>query len=117
ALSPRYLQRVRDYVHEAGGLLIADEVQAGFGRAGVWWGHVLSDVTPDILTLGKPMAAGYPMAGVVARGDLLDNFRKGEMYFNTFAGNPTACVVAKAVIEILDREQPWRPRKPSDFRR
>lgn len=101
---PGYLQKAMQYVHDAGGLFIADEVQSGFGRTGVWWGHSLSDVVPDIVTLGKPMGAGHPISGVVARGDLIDNFRRSEMYFNTYGGNPVSCAVAKAVIEVIDGE-------------
>jgi 4-aminobutyrate aminotransferase-like enzyme len=99
-----YLQRVYALVCEAGGLLIADEVQAGFGRTGSWWGHEPSSIVPDIVTLGKPMAGGYPVAGLVTRGEILDAYRLREMYFNTFGGNPVACAAALAVLEILERE-------------
>ncbi len=99
-----YMRKVVGHVRDAGGLYIADEVQAGFGRTGEWWGYTSSGVVPDIVTLGKPMGAGYPIAGVVARGELIDNFRRREMYFNTFGGNPVACAVGMAVLEVLEQE-------------
>jgi 4-aminobutyrate aminotransferase-like enzyme len=99
-----YMEKVVGYVRAAGGLFIADEVQSGFGRTGEWWGHSASGVVPDILTLGKPMGAGHPISGVVARGDLVDNYRNHEMYFNTFGGNPVSCAVAREVINVIDDE-------------
>lgn len=100
-----YLRKIVGSVRAAGGVFIADEVQAGFGRTGGWWGHALSGVVPDIITLGKSMGAGYPISGVVARGELLDNFRRSEGYFNTYGGNPVSCAVARAVIEVIDDER------------
>ena len=85
-----YMQKAVSAVRDAGGLYIADEVQSGFGRTGQWWGHAASGVIPDILTLGKPMGAGHPISGVIARGELIDNYRRSEMYFNTFGGNPVS---------------------------
>ncbi|MDX1403413.1 MAG: aminotransferase class III-fold pyridoxal phosphate-dependent enzyme [Woeseiaceae bacterium] len=99
-----YMQKAIGLVRNAGGLYIADEVQSGFGRTGEWWGHMSSAVIPDILTLGKPMGAGHPIAGVVARGELLDNYRRREMYFNTTGGNPVSCAVGKTVLEVIDEE-------------
>lgn len=99
-----YMEKVIGYVHEAGGLFIADEVQAGFGRTGHWWGHMCSGVLPDIVTLGKPMGNGYPISGVVARGELIERFRRSEMYFNTFAGNPVSCAAGLAVLDVIEQE-------------
>lgn len=99
-----YMQKAVGYVRDAGGLYIADEVQAGFGRTGQWWGHTSSGVIPDILTLGKPMGAGHPISGVVARGELLDKYRSREMYFNTYGGNPVSCAVGLAVLEVIEKE-------------
>jgi len=93
------------HVREAGGLYIADEVQSGFGRTGRWWGYEQSGVVPDVVTLGKPMGGGHPISGVVARGELLDNYRRHEMYFNTFGGNPVSCAVAMAVLDVIDDEE------------
>lgn len=99
-----YMEKAIGHVRDAGGVYIADEVQAGFGRTGKWWGYQQSGVVPDIVTLGKPMGAGHPISGVVARGELLDNYRKHEMYFNTFGGNPVSCAVAMAVLDVIDDE-------------
>lgn len=101
---PGYMKKAIRIVREAGGLYVADEVQAGFGRTGDWWGHAASGVTPDILTLGKPMGAGHPISAVVARGELIDRYRQREMYFNTFGGNPVSCAVGLAVIDVIERE-------------
>ena len=103
-IPPAYMEKAMGHVRAAGGLYIADEVQSGFGRTGEWWGHQQSGVVPDIVTLGKPMGAGHPISAVVARGDLLDNYRKHEMYFNTFGGNPVSCAVAMAVLDVIDDE-------------
>ena len=102
---PGYLAKAADVVRAAGGLVIFDEVQSGFGRTGRWWGYEGSDVVPDLVTLGKPMAAGHPVAGVVARGALLDGYRRKEMYFNTFGGNPVSCAAALAVLDVLETER------------
>lgn len=99
-----YMEKAIAYVRNAGGVYIADEVQAGFGRTGEWWGYQQSGIVPDIVTLGKPMGAGHPISGVVARGELLDDYRQHEMYFNTFGGNPVSCAVAMAVLDVIDDE-------------
>jgi 4-aminobutyrate aminotransferase-like enzyme len=101
---PGYLELALEKVHAAGGLFIADEVQAGFGRCGEMWSHQLHGITPDIVTMGKPMANGYPMAAVVTRAELMESFRDAVMYFNTFGGNPVACAAADAVLTILERD-------------
>ena len=103
-IPPGYMEKAIAEVRAAGGLYIADEVQAGFGRVGRWWGHEDSGVIPDIVTLGKPMGGGHPISGVVARGELLDPFRRSQMYFNTYAGNPVSCAAALAVLDIIEQE-------------
>ncbi|MEX2480662.1 MAG: aspartate aminotransferase family protein [Gammaproteobacteria bacterium] len=99
---PGFLNRAVELVHAAGGLFIADEVQAGFGRSGRMWGHQLMGFTPDIVTMGKPMGNGHPIAALVARGDLIEQFRRDVMYFNTFGGNPVSCAVAGAVLDVME---------------
>ena len=99
-----YLQRVMPLIREAGGLYIADEVQAGFGRTGKWWGPTDSGLIPDIVTLGKPMDAGHPLAGLVTRNDLMHEFQEKEGYCNTFGGNPVYCAVGLAVLNVLEGE-------------
>jgi 4-aminobutyrate aminotransferase-like enzyme len=92
-------------IHRAGGVFIADEVQAGFGRTGEgMWGFAWHDVVPDIVTMGKPMGAGHPMAAMAARPDLLAAFGRQARYFNTFGGNPVSCAVGMAVLDILEEE-------------
>jgi 4-aminobutyrate aminotransferase-like enzyme len=69
------------------------------------WGHQLYGVTADIVSLGKPMGNGHPLGGVVARADLLNEFRNASMYFNTFGGNPVSCAAGMAVLDILEQER------------
>jgi len=93
-------------VRKAGGLVIADEVQPGFGRTGTHlWGHQRAGIVPDIVTLGKPMGNGHPVGGVVAGSDTLNAFRKAFRYFNTFGGNPVSCAAALAVLDVLEEER------------
>lgn len=100
-----YMEKAVSHVHDAGGLFISDEVQAGFGRTGKnMWGHQLYDVTPDIITLGKPMGNGHPIAGVITRADLLNEFTQGLFYFNTFGGNPVSCAAGMAVLDVIENE-------------
>jgi 4-aminobutyrate aminotransferase-like enzyme len=92
-------------IRRAGGVIIADEVQPGFGRIGThWWGHEKLGFTPEIVTIGKPMANGHPVAAVVAGHDTVAAFRNAFGYFNTFGGNPVSCAAASAVLEIIDEE-------------
>jgi 4-aminobutyrate aminotransferase-like enzyme len=90
---------------EAGALYIADEVQSGHGRAGdgLWrfpaWG-----VHPDVVTLGKPMGNGHPIAAVVTRADLVDRMAKRTTFFSTFGGNPVACAAGLAVLDVIEEE-------------
>jgi len=99
-----YLERVFATVRAAGGLCIADEVQAGFGRLGTWWGFEAHDVAPDIVTLGKPMANGYPAGAVVSTPAIVSAFAAQTEYFSTFGGNPVACMASLAVLDVIERE-------------
>jgi 4-aminobutyrate aminotransferase-like enzyme len=100
-----FLQRSVAAIHEAGGLFIADEVQAGFGRLGsAMWGFQRHGLTPDIVTMGKPMGNGYPVAAMVAKPDILAPFGAQARYFNTFGGNPVAMAAANAVLEVIAEE-------------
>lgn len=93
-------------VRKAGGLVIADEVQPGFGRTGGhMWGHQKAGIVPDIVTLGKPMGNGHPIGGVIAGADKLNAFRKAFRYFNTFGGNPVSCAAAMAVLDVIESEK------------
>jgi 4-aminobutyrate aminotransferase-like enzyme len=92
-------------IRRAGALLIADEVQPGFGRTGAgMWGFSRHRVVPDIVTMGKPMGNGYPMGGVVTRPDLLSAFIEDVGYFNTFAGSPAAAAAGLAVLDVIAQE-------------
>lgn len=99
-----WLQPTAELVQKSGGVLICDEVQSGFGRTGThFWAHEKMGIVPDIVTLGKPMANGHPVGGVVADADIVGAFRKGYRYFNTFGGNPVSCAAAMAVLEELEQ--------------
>lgn len=101
-----FLTGAAEAVRKAGGLLIADEVQPGFGRTGDnMWGHQHAGIVPDVVTLGKPMGNGHPIAGVVAGSETLNAFRKAFRYFNTFGGNPVSCAAGMAVLEVLEDEK------------
>ncbi len=101
-----YLKNAFQYVRKAGGICIADEVQVGFGRAGShFWAFELQDVVPDIVTLGKPMGNGHPVALVVTTPEIADAFHNGMEYFNTFGGNPVSCAIGKAVLDVIETEQ------------
>ena len=94
-----------DAIHAAGGLYIADEVQSGFGRTGdAMWGFQRHGVLPDLVTMGKPMGNGYPVAGVAGRPDVLAEFGRTSRYFNTFGGNAVAAQAAMAVLDVIQSE-------------
>lgn len=94
-------------VARAEGLLyIADEVQCGFARTGAhMWGFQRHGVQPDLVTLGKPMGNGQPIAGVVARPEVLESFGRSVRYFNTFGGNPVSCAAGQAVLDAIREEK------------
>ena len=101
-----YLERAAGMIRDAGGLFIADEVQAGFGRTGEhFWGFEAHGVVPDIITLGKPMGNGYPVSAMVTRAGILAAFASGASYFNTFGGSQAACAAADAVLDVIEAER------------
>lgn len=92
-------------VRAAGGIVIADEVQPGFGRIGThFWGHQRAGFTPEIVTMGKPMGNGHPVAGVVTERRIMEAFRNTFRYFNTFGGNPVSMAAAQAVLDVIRHE-------------
>ena len=100
-----YLAVVTEKIQAAGGLLIADEVQAGFGRSGSHlWGFTDHGIIPDIVTLGKPVGNGYPLGIVVTSREILDAFVKETELFSTFGGNPVACAAGMAVLDVIENE-------------
>ncbi len=105
-LEPGWLEPTMAAVRKAGGLFIADEVQPGFGRNGThMWGHQRINAQPDIVTLGKPMGNGHPVAGVVTTPEIMAAFRTSIRYFNTFGGNPVSAAAANAMLDVLESEK------------
>lgn len=92
-------------IRDAGGLFIADEVQAGFARTGSkMWGFERHGLVPDLVTMGKPMGNGHPIAAMVSRPDIMERFGREARYFNTFGGNPVACAAAQATLAVIQEE-------------
>ncbi|MAC82446.1 MAG: aspartate aminotransferase family protein [Rhodobacteraceae bacterium] len=103
---PGFLEAGAEAVRIAGGLFIADEVQPGFARTGTsFWGFGRHGVTPDIVTMGKPMGNGFPMAAMATRPELLAVFCREVGYFNTFGGNPVAAAAGHAVLRVIEAEK------------
>ncbi|HEY0218159.1 MAG TPA: aspartate aminotransferase family protein [Afipia sp.] len=96
---------VREVVRAAGGLFIADEVQSGFARSGEkMWGFQRHNVLPDIVTMGKPMGNGFPVAAVALSPGIVDDFGRDTRYFNTFGGNTVAIAAAQATLDVIRDE-------------
>ena len=105
ATPPGYLARAAEIIRAAGGLFVADEVQPGFGRTGRnFWGFEIDELVPDIVTMGKPMGNGHPLAATVTRRELVDAFAEHAHYFNTFGGNPVSCAAGLAVLDVIEQE-------------
>jgi 4-aminobutyrate aminotransferase-like enzyme/Ser/Thr protein kinase RdoA (MazF antagonist) len=103
---PGYLQELVRHFRAAGGLYVADEVQVGYGRSGTHlWGFQANDVTPDFVTLGKPMGNGHPVAAVITRAEIAERFGEETEFFSTFGGNPVACEAGLAVLDVIERER------------
>jgi 4-aminobutyrate aminotransferase-like enzyme len=101
-----YLDAAYRHVRSVGGVCIADEVQVGFGRAGThFWAFETQGVTPDIVTLGKPIGNGHPLGAVVTTPEIAAAFHNGMEYFNTFGGNPVSCAVGLAVLDVIAEEK------------
>ena len=104
-LPPGYLAEAYRHVRAAGGVCIADEVQVGFGRLGThFWGFETQGVIPDVVVMGKPIGNGFPLAAVVTTREIAAAFDNGMEYFATFGGNPVACAVGLAVLDVLRDE-------------
>ncbi len=97
-----FLKKSYKYIKEAGGLCISDEVQVGCGRLGkTFWGFQLHNVIPDIVTIGKPLGNGHPLAAVACTREVADKFANGMEYFNTFGGNPVSCAIGVEVLRTI----------------
>ena len=100
-----YLRELVRRARAAGALYVADEVQAGYGRMGDgFWSFEAAGIVPDIVTLGKPMGNGHPVAAVITRADIVDRFAAETEFFSTFGGNPVACAAAIAVLDVIEDE-------------
>ncbi|MBI5877625.1 MAG: aminotransferase class III-fold pyridoxal phosphate-dependent enzyme [Chloroflexi bacterium] len=105
-LPPGYLTEAYRLTRAAGGVCIADEVQVGFGRVGThFWGFETQGVVPDIVTMGKPIGNGHPLAAVVTTPEIAASFNNGMEYFNTFGGNPVSCAIGLAVLDVIRDER------------
>ena len=105
AHSPGILEPVLKVVHDAGGVFVADEVQCGFARTGShMWGYQRHGVVPDIVSMGKPMGNGYPVAGIAVRPEVASKFGHDMRYFNTSGGNTVAMAAANSTLEVLHDE-------------
>jgi 4-aminobutyrate aminotransferase-like enzyme len=102
---PGFLGPTVAVVRKAGGLILCDEVQPGFGRVGShFWGHDALGFAPDVVTVGKPMANGHPVAACLARPDVMAAFRDAFGYFNTFGGNPVSAAACLATLDVIEEE-------------
>jgi 4-aminobutyrate aminotransferase-like enzyme/Ser/Thr protein kinase RdoA (MazF antagonist) len=100
-----YLQQVYPSIRAAGGVCIADEVQVGCGRVGShFWAFEAHGVVPDILTIGKPIGNGHPLAVVVCTREVADRFANGMEYFNTFGGNPVSASIGLSVLQVIEQQ-------------
>lgn len=104
AASPGYMQALRSLCDQHGWLLMLDEIQAGLGRTGAWFGHEHAGITPDVMTLTKALGNGFPIGACLARGAAADLFSPGQ-HGSTFGGNPLACRVACTVLDVMERER------------
>ncbi len=100
-----FLAEAVEAVRAVGALFIADEVQAGYARLGeAFFGFQRHGLVPDLVTMGKPMGAGHPLAAVAGRPEVLEKFGRTSRYFNTFGGNPVSCAAGMAVLDVIEGE-------------
>jgi 4-aminobutyrate aminotransferase-like enzyme len=104
-LPDNFLAGIYRRVREMGGVCVADEVQTGLGRMGdCWWSFETQALVPDIVTMGKPLGNGHPLAAVVTTREIARQFASGMEYFNTFGGNPVSCAAGLAVLDIIEED-------------
>ena len=99
-----FMQKAATLVRDAGGVVILDEVQAGFCRSGSWWGYEVNECVPDIVAMGKPMGSGYPLSGVGTSPEIAKIFHEKSYYFNTTASTPLQAAVGNAVLDVIEEE-------------
>ena len=103
--APGFLSAATEAIRGSGGVAIADEVQVGFGRVGThMWAFESQNVVPDIVTLGKPIGNGHPMAAVITTKEIALSFDTGMEFFSTFGGNPVSCAIGLAVLDVIEQE-------------
>lgn len=100
-----FMSKAAEMVRKNGGLVIADEVQSGLCRTGVWWGYEKEGFLPDIVSMGKPLGAGVPLSAVVSSRTNVELFREKTRYFNTFASSPLQAAAGNAVLDVLEEEK------------
>lgn len=98
-----FMGKATELAHEEGGLVIADEVQAGYGRTGRWWGYEKTEFLADVVVTGKPMGNGLPIAATASRREFVNAFRAEKDYFNTCAATPLQAAVGMAVLDEIER--------------
>jgi len=103
-VSKEFLLTARELTKSTGALLIADEIQAGFGRTGKWFAYQHYDVQPDVTTVAKPLAGGLPLGAMLCTEEAARAIHPG-MHGTTFGGGPLACAVALAVINAIEQDQ------------
>jgi 4-aminobutyrate aminotransferase-like enzyme len=92
-------------IRASSGVCISDEVQVGLGRVGsAYWGFETQEVIPDIVTIGKPLGNGHPIAAVVTTAEIASFFNNGMEYFNSFGGNPVSCAIGLSVLNVIEQE-------------
>lgn len=101
---PHYFKKLIEYIKSEDIVYIADEVQTGIGRTGMFCSYEYAGVVPDIVTFGKPLGNGHPLGAVVCNQKIADAFNNGMEYFNTFGGNPVSCVIGNTVLDIVAGE-------------
>jgi 4-aminobutyrate aminotransferase-like enzyme len=100
-----FLQESFQHIRNAGGICISDEVQVGLGRVGShFWGFESQNGIPDIVTIGKPLGNGHPIAAVITTAEIAAAFNNGMEYFNSFGGNPVSCAIALSVLKVIEAE-------------
>ena len=100
---PAFLQRLRALCDQHGIVMIADEIQTGAGRTGTWFAIEQSGVAPDLITMAKSMAGGFPISAVVGRAEVMDAPAAGGLG-GTYAGSPMSCAAGLAVLDIFEKE-------------
>ena len=103
-IPPGFMKKAATLVRDAGGVVILDEVQAGFCRSGSWWGYEVNECVPDIVAMGKPMGSGYPLSGVGTSPEIAKIFHEKSYYFNTTASTPLQAAVGNAVLDVIEEE-------------